>query len=87
MLIMSIGSCSSANAGLTDSERQALVDSCTAATASGRSSFPLTACDRIVAVIAEDAKTFGCTSDDAQRLLTAALADDKPAVRRIERAC
>jgi hypothetical protein len=87
ILMASLAACSSANPGLTDAERQSLLDSCVASSASGRSAFPSSACDRIVEVIADDAKNFGCGYESAQRLLGAALADDKPAVRRIERAC
>ena len=79
--------CSAGHPGLTDQEQTSLLDSCVAASAAGQSEFPTSACDQIVAVIADDAKALGCSYETARQLLTAAVANDKPAVRRLERDC
>jgi hypothetical protein len=79
--------CASTHPGLTDREQRSLLDRCIAASGAGQSEFPTSACDRIVEVIAEDAKALGCTFETSRQLLTAALANDKPAVRRLERGC
>jgi len=42
---------------------------------------------RVWCARADDSKALGCSYDKARQLLTAALANDKAAVRRLERGC
>jgi hypothetical protein len=86
-LALALFGCAGPSTPLTDVQRQELAARCASATEAGQAAFGPEQCGRVVDTVAGDAQTLGCTYEDAERLLSAALAGDRPAVRRIERRC
>ena len=87
VVIAAVAGCGSAGSPLSERDQLALRSRCVSLSSVGKSAFPSSACERIVATISDDIRDLGCDHDLADELLVAVLRNDRPAVRAIERSC